>query len=488
MMLVLIATVSTGLPLLAKDVEAYPGPGRGAYQSQLYDVELLQQDGNYWEDSYVYQYGRTSATHWFWGAVPTVNFTSFSITNSQAAVTVRIALRGGYITQAVASPKSKAFPLQIQNGMVRLTLRQGDKAWVVINGDESDPLFIFANGAKPAVPARATYFGPGVRDISPTRGNRYKARSNETIYLDAGAWVRGTIDVRGVTNVKVMGPGVLSGELWQSEIVQALPSFDLMMDYSLIRGDWGGTNATVQDVTLVASPVYNFFGGTSQATNVKLLSPWFYSTDGFQGVSRVDSSFAFVGDNVFFPTWAGLGNRDVTVTNSFAGTTNNAVFCGGFWGNPPSSYRSTVDGVDIKTFNSDDWVQWGAPMTPAVFQIWVDNNSSSYGYSNQTYRNIRVEGNLKTPLAMLKNMYYPWVLPVAGHTPLGNSYNLTFTNITVEGTQKYRSEVKGYNSSNRFHNVVFTNVRMNGTLVTSANRSTFFDINSYVNGISFLSQ
>jgi hypothetical protein len=133
-------------------------------------------------------------------------------------------------------------------------------------------------------------------------------------------------------------------------------------------------------------------------------------------------------------------------------------------------------------------VQGCAPMTPAVFQIWVDNNNSSYGYSNQTYRNIRVEGNLKTPLAMLKNMYYPWELPLPGRTPLGNSYNLTFTNITVEGTQKYRSEVKGYNSSNRFHNVVFTNLRMNGTTVTSTNRSSFFDINAYVNGISFLTQ
>jgi hypothetical protein len=277
----------------------------------------------------------------------------------------------------------------------------------------------------------------------------------------------------------------LSGDLWQSEVVQALPVFEVVMDYAMIRGDFGGRNATVQDITIVASPVYNFRGGVTTATNVKLLSPWFYSTDGFQGVSNVDSAFAFVGDNVFFPIWAGLANTGITVRNSFAGTTGNAVFCGGYWGNGSNQYQSLVDNVDIKTYNNDAWVPYGAPLTPAVFQIWVDGTSSNYGYSNQEYRNIRVEGNIQTPLAMLKNMLYPWAAAIPGDAPLGNSYNLKFSNISLEGTQKYLSEVKGYNSSNRFHNVVFENLTIGGTAVNNSNYSNYFSVNSFVNGISF---
>ena len=317
--------------------------------------------------------------------------------------------------------------VQVINGQAFFTMNPNDKAWITVNGDDSDPLFVFADNLKAAIPPGATYFGPGIRDIAPATGNHYQASNGETIYLDGGAWVRGTIDVRGKSNVTIMGPGVLSGELWPSETVQSLPNFSDQTAYAMIIGDWGGTNATAQDVTIVASPIYNFYGGTHRVTNAKLLSPWYYSTDGFQGVNTIDQSFAFVGDNVFFPIWAGLANDNVTVTNSFAGTSNNAVFCGGFWGNPPADhYTATANNIDIKTYNSDAWVPYGAPLTPAAFQIWVDNATSANGYSNQTYQNIRIEGNLSVPLAMLVNMVYPWGGANAYPQPLGNSSNLAF--------------------------------------------------------------
>jgi hypothetical protein len=99
------------------------------------------------------------------------------------------------------------------------------------------------------VPAGATYFGPGVRDIAPAAGNHYKASTGEAIYLDGGAWVRGTIDVRGTRNVRIMGPGILSGDLWKGENVGsgALP-FDDFLDYAMVRGDYfGGNGATVRE-------------------------------------------------------------------------------------------------------------------------------------------------------------------------------------------------------------------------------------------------
>src|SRR5216684_3259086 len=82
----------------------------------------------------------------------------------------------------------------------------------------------------------------------------------------------------------------------------------------------GTVNASsIQGITILDSPTTNIFGGDS-VYGVKLLSPWYWSTDGFQGgVNTVDQSFAFVGDNVFFPIWAGSNNNNVTITNSFAG-------------------------------------------------------------------------------------------------------------------------------------------------------------------------
>jgi len=464
----------------ATTVQVYPGPGVDTYQSRLYSVEVL--DGANWLSSYVYRYARTSNTLWHWGASPTVNFTTFG---TNGLTTVRVSRPSGVISSVEVSPKSRNIPLQIADGQALLTLSQGDKAWITLNGDDANPLFVFADHLKPAIPSGATYFGPGVRDIAPATGNHYLASNNETIYVDGGAWLRGNIDTRGKTNVRIIGPGVLSGDLWTSEMVQSSPEFNELMEYAMVRGDWGASNAIVDGVTIVDSPTYNFYGGTHQARNVKLLSPWYYSTDGFQGVNSVDQSFAFVGDNVFFPIWAGIANDNITVTNSFAGTTGNAVFCGGFWGNPASGrYKSVVDNVDIKTYNSDAWVRFGSPLTPAVFQIWVDSGDSNHGYSNQTYRNIRVEGDLLAPLAMLKNMSYPWgpphLLP-----PLGNSYNLVFSNVSLAGTQKHISEIKGLDANNGFHNVQFHNLKMGGTDVSPANFNNYFAVNNYVSGLSF---
>ena len=461
-------------------VEVYPGPGDNTYRSRLYSVDVL--NGSTWFSSYVYGYGRVSSSLWHWGSTPTVNFTTFGTSGSTS---VRVSLLGNVITTADISPKSRSIPVQLTAGQALLTLKQGDKAWITLNGDDANPLFIFADALKPPVPSGATYFGIGVRDIAPGTGNHYIASNYETIYLDGGAWVRGNIDIRGKAQVRIMGPGVLSGELWTSESVQSLPTFDQMMDYTMIHGDWGGTNAIVQDITVVASPIYNLFGGTHQAYNVKLLSPWYYSTDGFQGVNSVDQSFAFVGDNVFFPIWSGIANGDVSVTNSFAGTAGNAVFCGGYWGNPGTQFKTSVQNIDIKTYNSDAWVQFGAPLTPAVFQIWMDSTNSAYGYSNQTYQDIRVEGDLSVPLLILKNMVYPWGGPNAVSPPLGNSYNLLFRNVTVAGRQNILSEIKGLDSANGFHNVRFENLSFNGTAVTQTNFANYISVNNYVSNLSF---
>jgi hypothetical protein len=431
----------------------------------------------------VYSYSRPSVTLWHQGTSPSANFTTFGV---NGATTVRVSKIGTFITSADVSPHKSQIPVQISNGQALLTLSQGTKAWIILNGDDGDPLFIFADNLKPAIPKQATYFGPGVHDLSPSNGHHYVASNNEVIYLDGGAWVRGNIVVQGKSNVQIMGPGVLSGDVWTSEAVQSLP-FNQTVGYAMVSGDWGGKNATVQNITVVDSPAYNFYGGIHSVTGVKLLSPWYYSTDGFQGVNHVDQVFAFVGDNVFFPIWAGIGNDGVTVTNSFAGNSNNAVFCGGYWGNPATDgYTALVKNIDIKTYNSDAWVPFGVPLTPALVQIWVDNNDSTRGYSNQAYEDIRVEGSINTSLVMLKNMAYPWGGGASTFSvPLGSSSNITFANISLSGTQKVLSEIKGYDTNNGFHNVLFQNLSIDGAIVTPSNYGAYFEVNNYVSGLSF---
>jgi hypothetical protein len=128
-----------------------------------------------------------------------------------------------------------------------------------------------------------------------------------------------------------------------------------------------------------------------------------------------------------------------------------------------------------------------APLMGAAFQVWMDNSSSSSGYAYQTYQNVRVEGDLSTPLLELQNRLYPW--DPAGSAgapipPLGNSYNLVFRNVSLEGSSKYRSPIQGQDANDGFHNVVLDNFKIGGTPVSEANLAQFFDVNGYVWGLS----
>ena len=149
---------------------------------------------------------------------------------------------------------------------VAAPLSPGDKYWLTINGDDANPIFIFVDQPKPVIPAGATYFGPGIQEIAPSSGNHYKAKSGETIYLDGGAWVRGNIDIRGTNGVHVMGPGILSGDLWSGEQQGSgvLP-FSEFLNYVMITGDfYNGDHAVVEGITIVDAPGYNFFGGAER--------------------------------------------------------------------------------------------------------------------------------------------------------------------------------------------------------------------------------
>jgi len=475
-----VAVLSPRTATASATVEVYPGPGLELVRSGFFRVEVL--DGSNWTPTFVYWFARPSVCHWHPGTKPTVNFLTFG---TDGPVSVRVSGIPETITSIDVSPHGKHIPVQLAGGQAVLTLNPNDKVWITANGADGYPLFIFADGLKPPVPSGATYFGPGVQEIAPATNDHYKASTGEAIYLDGGAWVRGNIDVSGTRNVRIMGPGILSGDLWTAETVNTVP-FAPRMQYAMITGDYfGGDGAAVRGITILDSPTYNFFGGAEIVESVKILSPWFYSTDGFQGVSHVDQSFIFNGDNAFATGSAGLQKDDVTITHCFGGTSNNSVFTGGYWGyESHPGYTAFVDDVDIKTYENGDWITDPEDRLAGALSVFVDNSDPSKGYSNQTYQNVRVEGSLSAPLLILKNLVYMFDPMHNPNPPLGNSYNFTFRNVSLEGTQKYPSVIRGWDANNEFHNVVLDNVTIDGNLVTTANAASYFDSGNVTGSIT----
>jgi len=171
--------------------------------------------------------------------------------------------------------------------------------------------------------------------------------------------------------------------------------------------------------------------------------------------------------------WAGWQHDNVTITRSFAGTTNNSVFAGGYWGYERiSGYSAFVDDIDIKTYNDHS-------VLASVFQVFLDNSDATQGYSDQIYQNVRIDGNVNAPLLVLKNLFNNG----GAITPLGNGSNFVFRKITLAGTQKYPSQIQGWDANNGFHDVILENVRINGHLVTKKTLSQYFDVNDHVWGL-----
>ncbi|MBF0245800.1 MAG: hypothetical protein HQL31_11120, partial [Planctomycetes bacterium] len=245
-------------------LEIYPGPGVECYRSDLYTVDI--HDGSDWRPAYLYKVARLSTCYgWHRMEHPSVNFTTFG---TGGPVRVRLTRSAGAIESMAISPKSKQIPAECVDGVAVITLNPLDKVWITINGDDANPVFLFADKPKPEVPEGAMYFGPGVHEI----GHLYPTEDGRAVYLDGGAWLKGNLDLRGKRDVRVMGPGVLSGELWSGESLKGLPQ-EAVKSYHMIATypDHGKCRGNSLDgITIVNAPSYNTFYGLLAFYNTKL--------------------------------------------------------------------------------------------------------------------------------------------------------------------------------------------------------------------------
>jgi len=466
-----------GMSLCRASVEIYASPG-DFHISNAYEVDARDQGD--WLRSPTYEVSRSSVTSFTRnnGLIPTVNFTAFG---SDSPVQIRISRRNGEIKHAAASPASRHIQVFVRHGKAYLTMRPLDKVWLVFDDEEGNPLLIFADPAKPPVPPGAKYYGPGRHEIGP----RMPTSDGETIYLDGGAWVIGSIDLRGRSNVTIMGPGVLSGEWTTPEEVARSEHPELS---SMLLGSRESTSNgnRIEGVTIVLAPFYNIREGPEYIGNVKLISPWYWSTDGFQAVPRgatrgvlIENCFAFIGDDVFFPRENYLG--PIEVRNCFVSATNNSVFQICYWGNVLDHTNwAKLHDIDIKNYIGHDG---------AIFRASV-NRSAETGARNMCFENIRIEGRLICPLIQIENREYFWPDQVpAPSTKLGNTCNMIFRNIdvTMESTPATpnHSTILGLNSNNGHHDYLFDNVTINGDLLSASNYHQYIDVNEFVRGLRF---
>lgn len=340
------------------------------------------------------------------------------------------------------------------------------------------------------------YFPPGVWDI----GFLFLPSAGASIYLDAGAVVRGNIDLRSAANaatgVTIQGPGILSAAVSTSEFVLSLSDFFTRILYSAFVGyKTDGTgfvhNTEVRDITVTALPYYTSFEGVNRWVRTKLVSPWTWSCDGYRisYKSSIDLSasvtdcFAMVADDVLYidDYFASL-----TATGNFLTTVQNAIVHSTYWPDPDTGAVQLVEDNDLMHYGVADTDVDGTVFPTrggnTVFKAWTDGavDEQGEGSFDITLRNNRVHGPVRSRLWSLANKLYPYTdLGDLTRDRRGEVARWTIDGLTVEQVPGQLSIVEGLDWENTPHSLAFRGIRIAGVLLTAANWSEYVTQNAY---------
>lgn len=197
------------------------------------------------------------------------------------------------------------------HGSFRFRLDSPVPLTIEFNGQWQRVIHLFGNPPEKNPPKPDTpnvrYFGPGVHEPG-----LIELKDSETLYLAAGAWVKGIVAAVGTSNIVIRGRGVLDGSgiprrqpagPQQQEPPPAPPGS--AVNYGPRRNMIyleGADNARVEGITIVNSPTWTFNARRSNGLRVDgiriLNGHGPCSTD---GIDLVSSSDALV-ENVFIRT------------------------------------------------------------------------------------------------------------------------------------------------------------------------------------------
>jgi hypothetical protein len=437
-------------------------------ESGLYLVEVLINDQ--WINAHAYQYTRLSIdSNWHGGYYPWVHWATIGISeNTKASIRVTRRSRpwgNDPFTSVELQPSRYNIAPSWNSDFITFEMEQNQKVYVKINNQDHDTLFIFANPLKPPVPENAKYFGPGVHNI----GADYELMPDEKdVYLDGGAWVIGSLDITGVQaeKVRILGPGVLSGEFEVWENLKELPWEDTF-PYMMIHTDLGISpdfDVMITGITIVGSPFYNlsFYSlvNSKRVDNIHILSPWTGNTDGLNLANRahVTNTFVFNNDDTILAEYLYDGN--IFVSDCVLAGRNPFLIGYGYFGSG-SPFHATIKNCDLILQESRE-----------PFRAQVDGKSSDIIVDNQTYENIHIDGNVQR-LVYLSIEDTEWG---ASNPAQGNITEIIFKNITVTGNQSLKSVIRGKDTNNRIDNILFEDLVIGGIKITNNNYNSYFDI------------
>jgi hypothetical protein len=212
----------------------------GLTTSDMYSVKVNDQE--IWTEKFRTNMDISKLPDWFIESYTKVqqeiHQASFSC-KGKLEISIRVS---NAIKKVSIHPSSRGIKKIVHENVVTFSLSGPDKIFVEI--DDLPPLFIFANPIEhekifPDDPG-IHYFGPGVH-----KPGYITLKDNETVYIAAGAIVYGGIRANGVSNVRVIGRGILDGGFEFNQMVLVQNCKDVLFEGVMIRNGDGWTNTLI---------------------------------------------------------------------------------------------------------------------------------------------------------------------------------------------------------------------------------------------------
>lgn len=377
------------------------------------------------------------------GTGHSVQNASMTYFDFEGDVEVSVTYNKGPIKTARIRPLSYNIVPNIQGNTLTFKLSQARNLSVEVNGDIFHNLHLFANPIDNFVPDQndpdLIYFGPGIHQIP---NKKLVVPSNKTVYLAGGSVLVGQISLDSVSNVKILGRGIVEQEIRLGIHIANSKNVKVEGVFASQCLTGGSEDIEINNVKTIS-----FFGwgdgmNVMASNNVLFDGVFIRSSDDCTTVYATRKGFKGGCKNITMKNstlWADVAHPIQVGTH---GSTQNPDVL-------ENLKYINIDILDHKEMQID-------------YQGCLSLNAGDSNLiKNVVFEDIRVEDFRQGQLVNLRVFYNSKYCTSPGR----GIEDVLFKNITYNGNNAELSIISGYDEERKVKNIVFQNLMINGKLI-----------------------
>jgi hypothetical protein len=376
---------------------------------------------------------------------------AFAYFSFEGSVDIKVIVGGVIYTHDIRPKNLKIETISYRNE-IHFNLNRPSNISVEINKNIKRPLFIFANPMETTIPDKESkdvifyeagkIHTPGIVHL----------KSNQAVYIEGGAIVRGSFLAEKGRNIIIKGRGILDNSRYIKAEARAiaitqcenvlLEGFIITESRHWSAGSYGSRNITYRNLKFISENDWDDGIDIVGSRNVLV--------DGCFIRTKDDCIAIKAGIDYFSKKPVDLSVDSITV--------QNCVLWNGMWGNGLEiGFETRADTIKNIVFKDCDLIHVEGP--EGTFTI---HNGDRAVVQNVLYENIRVEDarGYLFDLKILDSQY-------TKDKKKGKIRDIYFKNITVEGDLIPTSVMIGFDKEHSIENVTFDNVFIHGRRVTN---------------------